>query len=545
MRSKSIQFIIAIALLFSGRAFSGTFTLGNILCDAEGDSLVLRITGDGIPEFESYSLRSPSRAVIEIFNGELPQAPIVKSFAEPVRKLEIQTDGLDPKIVRVTCELTRESGFDARAIESGIEIAFPSGQPGAGPGRGAADGDKRWLDGTVNIDLEQTPLKSALSLLARQNEFDIVLPEIEGAEVSATLKGATVREALEALLGASGYTYYTTGKIVVVKALAEEAPGEFVTRIFHLEYVDARQIEKQVKNMLSSRGKVEIVTTGHSEDQRRDGGFPAKIMAVTDLAYMIPLVEEFIARVDFRPRQVAIDVKLVETGINEDESFGLDWSKNISAKVTGAEEDAKTTESVVERLSMFSTLPMESGSFSYGTLNFSEVSLLLEFLKSTGKSKLLSNPSVTTSDGKPAMIDVVTTIPIQTINRFSEGAVIQDIVTYQYKDVGITLEVTPRVNKDGYISLDCRPTVEEITGWVGPADNRQPITSKRSVRTDVVVRNGETLVIGGLIKEGSIETVEGVWLLSDIPILGEIFKHRNKQNSKTDLMILITPSVFP
>jgi general secretion pathway protein D len=178
-------------------------------------------------------------------------------------------------------------------------------------------------------------------------------------------------------------------------------------------------------------------------------------------------------------------------------------------------------------------------------MNFSEVSLLLEFLKSTGRSKLLSNPSVTTSDGKPAMIDVVTTIPIQTINRFSEGAVIQDIATYQYKDIGITLEVTPRVNKDGYISLDCRPTVEEITGWVGPDDNRQPITSKRSVRTDVVVKSGETLVIGGLMKEGSIETVDGVWLLSDIPIIGEIFRHRSKQNLKTDLMILITPTELP
>jgi type II secretory pathway component GspD/PulD (secretin) len=545
MRLRSALLSFTVVFLVAGQAFSGTFTLGNIVCDAERDSLILKITGEGTPEFESYSLENPSRAVIEILNGVLPKTPLVRSFAEPVKKLEIQSDGIDPKIVRIACELTGETGFDARTIEGGIEVAFAPVQGTTGPGGGVMNDDRHWLERSVNIDLDKTPLKSALSLLARQNAFDIVLPEIEGTEVSAQLKGATVKEALEALLGASGYTYYTTGKIVVVKSLAEEAPGEFMTRIFHLEYVDARQIEKQVKNMLSNRGKVEVVAAGHSQDQRQDSGFPAKILAVTDLAYMIPVVEEFIARVDVRPRQVAIDVKLVETGITDEEAFGLDWSKSISAKVTGAEEDAQSTETVIERLSMFSTLPIESGSFSYGTLNISEVSLLLESLQSTGKSKLLSNPSVTTSDGKPAMIDVVTTIPIQTINRFSEGAVIQDIVTYQYKDVGITLEVTPRVNKDGYISLDCRPTVEEITGWVGPADNRQPITSKRSVRTDVVVKNGETLVIGGLMKEGTIETVEGIWLLSDIPVIGEIFKHRSKQNSKTDLMILITPSVFP
>jgi type II secretory pathway component GspD/PulD (secretin) len=178
-------------------------------------------------------------------------------------------------------------------------------------------------------------------------------------------------------------------------------------------------------------------------------------------------------------------------------------------------------------------------------MDVSEVSLLLEYLKSTGNSKLLSNPSVTTSDGKPATIDVVTTIPIPTISRFSEGAVIQDIVTYQFKDVGITLEVTPVVNEDGYITLNCRPTVEEITGWVGPADNQQPITSKRAVRTEVIVKNGETLVIGGLMKENKITTIDGVWLLSDIPFLGELFKHRTEKNSKTDLMILITPSIIP
>ena len=545
MRSKSILFSLVVVLFFAGRAAAGTFTLGNVLCEADRDSLILMITGDGLPDFETYSLKDPFRIVIDVLNGKLPEDPVIRSFSDPVTDLQIEADGIDPKKVRIVCELSEELEYEARAMDGGIEIALSPDTSASGSAGGAKDENRYWMEKKVDVDLEQTPLKAALSLLARQNGFDIVLPDLEGNEISAHLKRATVEEALEALLGASGYTYYTSGNIVVVKALAEEAPGEFVTRIFHLEYVDARQIEKQIRNMLSSRGKVEVVTTGPNEDQRPGGGFPAKIIAVTDLAYVIPRVEEFIGKVDVRPRQVAISVKLVETGITDDEAFGLDWNKSLSAKITGAEESTSSNQAIVEPLSMFSTLPLESGSFTYGTMNFSEVSLLLDFLKSTGRSKLLSNPSVTTSDGKPAMIDVVTTIPIQTINRFSEGAVIQDIATYQYKDIGITLEVTPRVNKEGYISLECRPTVEEITGWVGPDDNRQPITSKRSVRTDVVVKNGETLVIGGLMKEGSMETVEGVWLLSDIPIIGEIFKHRSKQNSKTDLMILITPTEFP
>ena len=248
---------------------------------------------------------------------------------------------------------------------------------------------------------------------------------------------------------------------------------------------------------------------------------------------------------DIRPTQIAISVKLIETNIDDENSFGFDWNKNLALKITGAEGTSQPDGQSSQSLSAYSTLPLKSGSFTYGTLTISEVSVLLEYLHSAGESRLLSSPTVTTTDGKPAVIDVVTTIPIQTINRFSEGAAIQDIVTFQYKDVGISLNVTPILNDNGYITLKCKPVVEEITGWVGPADNQQPITSKRSVNTDVIVKDGETLLIGGLMKESVIEKTNGVWLLSNIPILGELFKHRSMQNSKTDLMILITPTVLP
>lgn len=409
-----------------------------------------------------------------------------------------------------------------------------------------SSGDPAWLGSRISVDFDDTPLVTALSLLSKKGGFNIVTPPLNDNTVSAHLTEVTVREALDAILKVSGYFYYVDGDIVVVRSLADESPGELLTRVFNLNYIDARQAEEQIRNMLSPKGRVQIISTGLASAGGGASGFPSKMIAVTDLKMIIPLVEEFIKKIDIKPRQVRIEVKLIETNLSSEDKFGFDWQKSVLAKITGADPGFETSQNdVSDDLFAFAEYPYKNSNFTYGTLTISEASLLIDFLKETGNSKLLSNPSVTTSDGKPARIEVATTIPIQTISRFTEAAAIQDIATYQFKDVGITLDVTPVVNDSGYITLKCTPSVEEITGWVGPTDNQQPITSKRTVNTDVLVKDGETLVIGGLIKENTIQTEKGVWFLSDIPILGELFKTRTNTKSSSDLMILIKPVLLP
>ncbi len=402
-----------------------------------------------------------------------------------------------------------------------------------------------WLNNKISVDFEGTPLVSALSLLARKNGFNIVTPPLNDSEITAHLKNITVKDALNAILNVSGLMYYIDGNIVVVKSLNDGSFGALATKVFKLNYIDARQVETQIQNMLSPQGKVQVISAGLASKDGAAAGFPAKIIAVTDAAFILPSIEEFINSVDVKPRQVNIEVQLIETSLSNKETFGFDWQKNLLLKITGADPGFQSSGgNTSDDLSAFAGHPYKGGNFTYGTLTISEASLLIDFLKENSNSKLLSNPSVTTSDGKPARIEVATTIPIQTVSRFTEAAAVQDIATYQYKDVGITLDVTPVVNDDGYITLKCRPSVEEITGWVGPADSQQPITSKRTVTTDVLVKDGETLVIGGLIKENTIRTTKGVWLLSDIPILGELFKSHSDTKNTTDLMILIKPTLL-
>ena len=139
---------------------------------------------------------------------------------------------------------------------------------------------------------------------------------------------------------------------------------------------------------------------------------------------------------------------------------------------------------------------------------------------------------------------MTTIVPIQTINRFSEGGAVQDIVTFQDEEIGITLRVTPHIAEGDEIILDVYPTVAEIIGYSGPVDNQKPITSERSVRTKINVRDGRTAVLGGMIKENKIDREQSVFFLGSLPIIGNLFKHKTVQTSSTDLLILITPQIM-
>jgi type II secretory pathway component GspD/PulD (secretin) len=189
-------------------------------------------------------------------------------------------------------------------------------------------------------------------------------------------------------------------------------------------------------------------------------------------------------------------------------------------------------------------IQLPDGKWQWGKLSLEETRLVLDFLQQRGNSKLISDPRITTLDNHPAEIKVTTIVPIQTINRFSEGGAVQDIVTFQDEEVGITLNVTPHICGNGEVILDVKPTVAEIIGYSGPTDNQKPITSQRSVNAKITVGDGETAALGGLLKENKIETEKRVFLLGNLPILGHLFRHKSTESSTTELMIFITPTII-
>ena len=214
----------------------------------------------------------------------------------------------------------------------------------------------------------------------------------------------------------------------------------------------------------------------------------------------------------------------------------------IKSSTTSSSSRATNSRTINSRAGF---IDLHRGKWTWGTLSVEEVSLTLDYLLSTGKSKLISNPKLSTLENHEAVFKVATIIPVQTINRFNEGGSTADIVTFQDIEVGISLRVVPRINDSGIITMDVLPRVEEIVGFSGTADQQKPITTERSVRTTVTCADNETIVIGGLLQESEITNIEKVFFLGDIPILGALFRHKRTETETTDLLIMITPTILP
>lgn len=399
-------------------------------------------------------------------------------------------------------------------------------------------------DSKITLDMENSPISAVLKLLAVQNNLNIVAGQEVKGNVSLHLRQVSLDEALSAVLLANGYTYSRQGNVLVVVPLEKDYPQQLESRVFELSYVSADYVMASLKSVLTPRGKMDVF----SKDVRKveaSKQAPATILLVTDLAYNLPRVEKIIAALDRPSKQVSIEVRMVETSLDENSKLGIKWPEEIGASLgdAGPVPTASGSGASTPATSGKSFGFPINGRPQYGRLSIGQLDWFLNYLVTQTNSKLLSNPKVTTLDNQAARITVATTIPLQTLNRFSAGAEVQDIVSFQDKEFGIILDVTPRINDDSLLTLRVVPTVEDIISFTGPANNQRPITSKRSVETQVRMKDGETMVLGGLIKDNEVKTVRKVWLLGDIPLLGMLFRHTTKQKTKTDLLILITPHI--
>lgn len=385
----------------------------------------------------------------------------------------------------------------------------------------------------VTVAVDNASVVDVLKLLATQNELNLSVPgSIEGA-ITISLRDVSLVDALDVVTASAGASWYIGGNVIVVKPAGDLDPRELQTRLFRLQFISAAEAKKVAATLLPEHGKVEILSRGS------DGGSGSwdEILEVMTDAETMRQVEELVSEIDSPRSLVEIDVRIIETSLRDETKLGLDFPDAISAKVGDLDEELG--------VEGFASIGLDHGKWSWGRMTAGEVTFLLDYLIQNGRSKLISSPRVTTLSNEEAEIEVATTIPVQTLNRFSEGGVVQDIVSFQDLDVSISLLVTPRVSEDSTITLDVASSVEEITGYTGPADNQRPITSRRSVKSSVAVKSGESLGLGGLMKDIEHKTVKKFPLLGSVPVLGRLFQHHTVSKEKSELLILITPRIIP
>jgi general secretion pathway protein D len=253
---------------------------------------------------------------------------------------------------------------------------------------------------------------------------------------------------------------------------------------------------------------------------------------------------QVIQKLDKRRRQVFVQAVVAEISLDKLKDLGLQWgmfgaaSDGKYVSVAGTYDPQGTLSQLFSVLQGFSqagiTLPTSIGNTP---MNFAAV---LKALYANDATNILSTPTILTSDNKEAYITVGQNVPLLTTSTVITGGATQQSV--ERKDVGITLKITPQISEGEYVKLDIDQDISAVTPNKGQATDI--VLSTRKAKTSVVVKDKDTVVIGGLIQDQDTETVNKVPLLGDIPLLGWLFKTIHKERTKTNLLIVLTPRII-
>jgi type IV pilus assembly protein PilQ len=302
--------------------------------------------------------------------------------------------------------------------------------------------------------------------------------------------------------------------------------GVLETSAFSLSYSKVDDARKFLGDIISQRGSV-------IADARN------KQLIVKDVPSVLAQVTEMIKRIDRPERQVMIEARIVEANTNFARSLGVKWNFESTDKMN----DGDLQNAAVGLGGAF-VLPVTnpaaagaSAAISFFALDGNiDVDLRLSALEAGGEGKIVSTPRVTTLNGQKATIAQGTKIPYTTTS--------QDGTNIQFENAELKLDVTPEINPDGSVILDIKASNSAVGTIYQTSNGETPSIDEKKAETKVLVRNGQTTVIGGIFVESERESNTGVPLLKDIPFLGYLFKSTTKSKERRELLIFITPRIL-
>ncbi len=441
----------------------------------------------------------------------------------------------------------------AQDVSSAVEAAKKEAQPPA------------TSSGNVTIDFKEADIQDVLRILSYKSGVNIVAGKDVTGLVTIRLVDVPWEKALDMVLKTYGYAYDRDGNIIRVTTLESLKKEDLSTEVFPLNYMKASQAGESLKDVLTERGSLRA-------DDR------SNTLIVTDIPTAIQRIGRVVDMLDKQNPQVVIQAKVIETTLGDADRMGIKWSTKI--KATGALRPTTLPFPALQRTSLQRFLPdpkapttgtssigtsgattastesdfstrapnvsfpvAEKADFVFGTLDFTEFQALLEMIEERQDAKVLSEPHVTTLNNQEAKILVGEVIAIPTFERNSTTGRME-ITGYQDRDLGIRLSVIPQVNNANEIVVDVHPEITNLLGYDDlTPDIKAPRFSTREAKTQVRIKSGQTIVIGGLIRETTVDSNTKVPILGDIPLLGKAFNFSDKSVHKTDLLFFLTVNV--
>jgi type IV pilus assembly protein PilQ len=420
---------------------------------------------------------------------------------------------------------------------------------------------------TISVDFRNTPIEDVVRIMAEQANVDIITsPNVTG-NVTATLTNVPLLEALDNILTAHGYAYVVSENMIRVAPAGEitEKAERLVNRIYRIYYADVKEVEKALTKVISKRGSLSS-NTGTSN------------IIVNDTESKIKAIDAFIEEIDRITPQIMVEARVYDVTSTEGFDIGAEWTAGRNNPITGISNvdtfneitgtsttnvTTKTTNTAWqdsdagEGASIYryrKSNPFVGGSFDsdtagtirLGLLDTVNVDIALNVLRTQVGAKLLANPRILVLDNETAEFKIISEIPYTEQSSTSSGG---SMTSTQFKDVGVELKVKPHVTRDGMIRLDIIPkfsVVSELGSIIpnGGGLRGVPTVDTREVNTKALVKDGQTVVLGGLRKRTVSQDVSKIPILGDVPILGNLFTDVSEEVETNELVIFITPRII-
>ncbi len=541
---------------------------------ADGEDIVLELSQ--LMPYKTSTLTSPWRLIVEIpgtlYKTGFNKKALSTSLVRRVRGYQFKEN---PLISRVVIDLA--APVDYKSSDSGNNIVIsmkkndvlaaaepekketPAASPKEKTSSSNASSKRRDLLNSlpkevVTLDFEGADIKDVIRLMAETSNINIIYgPEVAG-NITIHLKRVPFDEAFGTIMNLRGLVATQLGtnilRVTTPDVLQkEQAKAVVFTKTIPVNYLKAQEMQKHIQAVMSSAGRKGNITVVNETNS----------LVVTDSQEGIAQAERLIAQMDKKPAQVMIEARIVEINLDNGLDVGVQWeyfnasqsgSKTSFTGLNKASDARITMADAVTGKDVGAVTPVNGGTgislagptaagITFGFLDAKSIfSATLSALVSQSKAKILSAPKVVTINGQEAKIQATQDIPFKTATVSASGAVADSFTTVS---AGIILTVTPIINAEDRITLKITPESSFPTSDTTAAG---PIIRTRKAETTVIVKDGETLVIGGLIDDQETKAVSKVPLLGDIPIIGLFFRSNKDRKVRSELLVFVTPRII-
>jgi type IV pilus assembly protein PilQ len=397
----------------------------------------------------------------------------------------------------------------------------------------ATTGVSRTKD-TLSVDFPDEDIRTILRNVADLFELNLVIPETMQGKTSIKLRDVTWRQIFEVVLTPIGYTYIEQGTIIKIVSLESLAAEPVNTEIFVFNYARASEIMPIVSSLVESAAGGKIVIDARSNS-----------LVITERPSRLNRIRPIITQLDKATDQVMIESKFIEVTDRDVKNIGANWS-SLSGTTLGLGPLSQTIkgDSIPETLKNLVLHNSDSRNSTPVSAVFSatDFKLILSALQTLNNTKIVSNPTIVTLNNQEASINVGEEDPIPNYTYNQEHGSFE-VSGFLYKPIGIILKVTPQVNARGFIKLILAPEVSQKSGTVtfgGAGGAEIPIIATRKASTQVTLKDGYTMGIGGLLTSNGVKGNSKVPILGSIPVLGRLFRSNSRDVTTTNLLIFVT-----